>query len=70
MRTSTAAFLGLDGDTFDGGAFFVCLNYGITNDDIGINIGEGILDFAHCCSSSFVVYGFAKSNIPQRGLQW
>ena len=23
---------------------FCCLNYGITNDDIGIDIGEGILD--------------------------
>ena len=53
MRTEPATFLGLDGDTFDGGAFLGWLNYGITNDDIGIDIGEGILDFAHCCSSSF-----------------
>ena len=61
MRTESAVLLGPDEDTFDGGAFFGCLNYGITNDDIGIDIGEGILDFTHCCSSSFVFYCLSQN---------
>ena len=49
-------FFGLDGNTFEGGAILSYLFDVITNDDIGIDIGKGILDFAHCCSSSFVIF--------------
>ena len=63
MRTNSAAFFGLDGDALDRDAFFGHFLDGITNDDIGIDIGEGILDFAHCCSSSFVEICFRQKII-------
>ena len=56
MWTDALVFLGFDSDAFDSTVLLGRLNNGITNDDIGIDIRESILDFAHCCSSSFVFY--------------
>ena len=44
----------------------IIIKDGVPDDDPVIETGENILGFAHCCSSSFVVFIFCQNLIYHR----
>lgn len=62
VRADTLGFRHVDIDVHD----IIIIQDSVPDDDPVIETGENILGFAHCCSSSFVVFIFGQNLIYHR----